>query len=159
MVGIVVDRDGDLSGVEQVVDSVRTAGMLPLVVAPHGGMLPNGLAVQRALGATRSVEFDAVVLAGSPAPAADAVAIRDSKPGEARGPALDPRVTLLLHECFRHAKAIGAWGAGADALTVAGIPDDAPGVVVGDGATEVFAEVHTLLGGHRVCERFELVVT
>jgi catalase len=40
--------------------------MVPLVVAPHGGKLPDGIVVQRGFGATRSVEFDAVILAGGP---------------------------------------------------------------------------------------------
>ena len=44
---------------------------------------------------------------------------------------LDPRVVLLLQECFRHAKVIGAWGAGVDALEVAGVLPDEPGVVTG----------------------------
>ena len=157
MIGIVVDPDGDLEGVEGLADAVRSAGLLPLVVAPHGGTLPNGMAVQRSLGATRSVEFDAVILAGSP-PGADAVQARDSKADEAAGPVWDPRVSLLLQECFRHAKVIGAWGAGAGALPAAGIESDAVGVVVGDTAVAVFDEVHTLLGSHRVWDRFETVL-
>ena len=36
-VGIVVDADGDLDGVEQVRRAVFAAGMVPLVIAPHGG--------------------------------------------------------------------------------------------------------------------------
>ena len=46
--------------------------------------------------------------------------VRDSKAGEDGAPALDPRVALLLQECFRHAKAIGAWGAGREALELGG---------------------------------------
>ena len=95
--------------------------MVPLVVAPYGGKLPDGTTVQRTFAATRSVEFDAVLLAGSPVPAADALAVRDSKAGEDGEPWLDPRVVLLLQECFRHAKAIGAWGAGVSALELAGV--------------------------------------
>jgi catalase len=159
MIGIVVDPDGDLAGVEELADAIRSEGMLPLVVAPHGGTLPNGMAVQRSFGATRSVEFDAVVLAGSPAPAADAVAARDSKAGENGGPALDPRVVLLLQESFRHAKAIGAWGAGTDALTAAGIDPDATGVVVVGSAGEVLGKLQPLLSAHRVWDRFDPVLS
>ena len=95
--------------------------MVPLVVAPYGGKLPDGTTVQRTFAATRSVEYDAVLLAGSPTPAAlrppDALVVRDSKARRGRCRSLlDPRVVLLLQECFRHAKAIGAWGAGVDAL-------------------------------------------
>ncbi len=153
LVGIVVDPAGDLTGVEAVIELVTTAGMVPLVVAPHGGKLPNGITVQRTFGATRSVEFDAVILAGSPVPAPDALVARDSKAGEDDDPQLDPRVVLLLQESFRHAKAIGAWGAGVDALELAGVAD-APGVLTGDDPAAVFAEVHTALGSHRVWERF-----
>ncbi len=153
-VGIVVDPAGDLDGVEELVGTVRAAGLLPLVVSPVGGTLPNGLAVQRTLGASRSVEFDAVLLAGRPTPGADALTARDSKAGESAGPGLDPRVVLLLQECFRHAKAIGAWGAGVSALADAGVAPDAPGVVTGEEAGAVFTELHELLGAHRVWERF-----
>jgi catalase len=158
MIGIVVDAAGDLSGVAGVVAAVSAAGMVPLVVAPHGGKLPDGTPVQRTFGATRSVEFDAVLLAGSPAPAPDAIAARDSKAGEDGAPVLDPRVVLLLQEAFRHAKAIGAWGAGVAALEAAGIAD-APGVLTGGDPAAVFAEVHTALGAHRVWERFGTVLS
>ena len=127
--------------------------MVPLVVGPYGGKLPDGTTVQRTFAATRSVEFDAVLLAGSPVPAADALAVRDSKAGEDGEPWPDPRVVLLLQECFRHAKAIGAWGAGVSALELAGVRD-AAGVFTGDDPAAVFAEVHTALGAHRVWQRF-----
>jgi catalase len=159
MVGIVVDPDGDLQGVEEVAAAVKAAGMVPLVVAPHGGTLGNGMTVQRAFGATRSVEFDVVLLAGSPAPAPDAVIARDSKAGEPAAPVVDPRIVLLLQECFRHAKALGAWGAGVQALEFAGITADEVGVVVGDSPIEVFAAVHELLGAHRVWDRFGTVLS
>jgi catalase len=159
MVGIVVDPDGDLKGVEEVAAAVKAAGMVPLVVAPHGGTLGNGMTVQRAFGATRSVEFDVVLLAGSPAPAPDAVIARDSKAGEPAAPVVDPRIVLLLQECFRHAKALGAWGAGVQALEFAGITADEVGVVVGDSPIEVFAAVHELLGAHRVWDRFGTVLS
>jgi catalase len=154
VVGIIVDPDGDLAGVGDVRKAVSAAGMVPLVVAPYGGKLPDGTTVQRTFAATRSVEYDVVLLAGSPVPAADALAVRDSKAGEDGAPQLDPRVVLLLQECFRHAKVIGAWGAGISALELAGVPD-APGVVHGDDPAAVFAEIHAALGAHRVWERFD----
>jgi catalase len=158
MIGIVVDPAGDLDGVETVAAAVKTAGMVPLVVAPHGGKLPTGMDVQRSFGATRSVEFDALLLAGSPVPAPDAMVVRDTKAAEAGSPLLDPRVVLLVQECFRHAKVIGAWGAGIDALQIAGILPEEAGVAIGDNATEVFTAVHGLLGSHRVWERFGQVL-
>ncbi|WP_244928652.1 catalase [Nocardioides sp. W7] len=153
LIGIVVDPAGDLGGVAEVAAAISDAGMVPLVVAPHGGKLADGTPVQRTFAATRSVEFDALVLAGSPAPAPDALTVRDSKAGEDAAPGLDPRVVLMLQEGFRHAKVIGAWGAGVQALDAVGIAG-APGVFAGDEPTAVLAEVHTALGAHRVWERF-----
>ncbi|MGD9958279.1 catalase [Nocardioides sp.] len=158
LIAIVVDPAGDLGQVEDLADTVRAAGMLPLVVAPHGGTLPNGMAIQRTFGATRSIEFDAVVVAGNPAPGADAIAARDAKAAETDQPGTDPRVVLLLQECFRHAKVIGAWGAGAQALSSAGIDAGAVGVLVGDDAGELFGQLHGLLAAHRVWDRFEPVL-
>ena len=153
-IGIVVDPDSEMDGVEEAAAAVKAAGMVPLLVAPHGGTLTNGMTVQRSFGATRSVEFDAVIMTGVPAPAPDAMVGRDSKAGGSSTPDLDPRVALLLQECFRHAKTIGAWGAGKQALEAAGIETDGPGIVVGDGPTEVCAEVHLALASHRAWERF-----
>ena len=63
------------------------------------------------------------------------------------------RVTLLLEECYRHAKVIGAWGDGTAALTALGL-DGVPGVVSGDDAAAVLADVQALMAHHRVWERF-----
>ncbi|MBM9460290.1 catalase [Nocardioides sp. zg-536] len=152
MVGIVVDPDGDLDGVTEVRTAILAAGMVPLIFAPHGGKV-GGLDVQRTFATGRSVEVDAVLVAGSPVPAPDARPLREEKAGAADTPTLDPRVTMLLEECFRHAKAIGAWGAGVDALAAAGIATDAPGVVTGSAGAEVLTEVQTLMGTHRAWER------
>jgi catalase len=158
LIGIVVDPAGNLAGVEEVAAAVKAAGMVPLVVAPVGGKLPNGMTVQRTFGATRSVEFDALLVAGRPAPGADAHPARDSKAGESSEPGLDPRVVLLLQESFRHAKAVGAWGAGVQALEESGVDLVSPGVVTADSAAAVFAELHAVLGSHRVWERFTPVL-
>ena len=40
-------------------------GIMPLVVGPHAGTLASGLPVQRTFAACRSVEFDAVLVAGA----------------------------------------------------------------------------------------------
>ncbi|HWM74583.1 MAG TPA: catalase, partial [Nocardioides sp.] len=152
MIGIVVDPSGDLDAVKEVRRTILGAGMVPLVIAPHGGMLEDGLPVQRTFGTGRSVEFDALLVAGAAPPAPDALVNRDSKAGAAHPTTVDPRVVLLLEECFRHAKAIGAWGPGRAVLEAAGV--DGVGVVTGDDAADVLAEVQELLGAHRVWERF-----
>jgi catalase len=152
MIGIVADPDGDLDSVKEARRAILGAGMVPLVIAPHGGMLDDGLPVQRTFGTGRSVEVDAVLVAGAAPPAPDALVNRDSKAGAAGTPTVDPRVVLLLQECFRHAKAIGAWGEGRAALEAAGIAG--AGVVTDEDATPVLAQLQELLGAHRVWERF-----
>ncbi|MEU8198467.1 catalase [Microbispora amethystogenes] len=152
VVGIVADDGADLGAVRELRTAVFAAGMVPLVIAPHGGMLDD-VPVQRTFATARSIEFDALLLAAAPAPAPDALPARDAKAGAGDSAAVDPRVTLLVDECWRHAKAIGAWGAGATVLARAGITG-APGVVNGDSATEVLSGVRRLMTSHRVWERF-----
>jgi catalase len=152
MVGIVIDPDGDLDGIEGLRHEIQQAGMVPLLIAPHGGTV-GGQPVQRTFATARSVEYDALLLAGAPAPAPDALTNRDAEAGAADTTTLDPRVALLVEECFRHAKVIGAWGAGTTALEVAGC-SSGPGLVTGDDATTVFAEVQQQMAYHRVWERF-----
>jgi catalase len=59
----------------------------------------------------------------------------------------------MLEECYRHAKVIGAWGEGVQALDAVGLTG-ALGVVAGDDATAVFTDVQALMVNHRVWERF-----
>jgi catalase len=158
-IGIVADETSDLAGVRTVRDAVQQGGMVPLIIAPHGGTIGTGkdaLVVQRTFLTARSIEFDAILLAGAPAAAPDAVAGLDAKAGD---PAqlnglVDPRVSLMLAEAFRHAKAIGGWGDAEQALTSAGCSTDAAGVVLGDDSAAVLAQVVELLGKHRVWARF-----
>ncbi|CAL9338124.1 Catalase HPII [Streptomyces sp. enrichment culture] len=159
IVGIVAGADGDLEGVRAVREAVLESGMVPLVVAPVGGTLAAGdgaVTVQRTYVTARSVEFDALLLAGAPAVGSDAYTARDAKstPTAAERATCDPRVRLLLAEAFRHGKAIGAWADGKAALDAAGVPTDAPGVVLADSPTAALEQVTRLLGAHRVWERF-----
>ncbi|MFI6823724.1 catalase [Micromonospora sp. NPDC050187] len=152
MVGIVVDAASDLDGVDQVRRAVLGAGMVPLLVAPHGGTVGD-LTVQRTFATGRSVEFDVLLLSGAPTPAPDAIPARDAKAGAADSVTVDPRVLLLVDEAWRHAKAIGAWGDGVAVLRQARV-SGTPGVVTGDSGTEVFAAVQRLMAAHRVWDRF-----
>lgn len=159
VIGIVADPAADLDAVREVRRAVFDAGMVPLVIAPTGGTLgADGdapIAVQRAFATARSIEFDAILLAGSPAPGKDAYGARDAKAGNGTPlSATDPRILLMLAEAYRHAKAIGGWGDSEDCLVAAGIPTNAPGVVVARDASAVQARVAELLGTHRVWERF-----
>jgi catalase len=151
MVGIVVDPDGDLAGVEELRQAIFAAGMVPLLVGPHGGMV-GGMAVQRTFATARSVEFDVVLVAGAPVPAPDALPSRDAKAGAADSN-VDPRVVLLLEEAYRHCKVIGAWGDGTTALEAAGVTGT-PGIVRGESAAEVLERVQEQMAYHRVWERF-----
>lgn len=160
IIGIVADGQSDLAGVRTLREAVLEAGMVPLVIAPTGGKLdPNGepITIQRTFATARSVEFDAVLLAGVPSPGSDAFGARDAKAGDPSGhgeATTDPRVLLMISEAFRHGKAIGGWAGAGSALTAANVPTDAPGVVVTDDGTQALAQIVQLLGQHRVWERF-----
>ncbi|HEX3003536.1 MAG TPA: catalase [Angustibacter sp.] len=151
-VGIVVDPDGDLDGLRALRLAVFAAGMVPLLIAPHGGTVGE-LPVQRTFATGRSVEVDVLLLAGRPAPAPDALPTRDAKAGAGAPVGVDPRVSLMVEECWRHAKAIGGWGAGAALLQELGVAGTAGVVTAEDGATAL-AEVQDLMATHRVWDRF-----
>ncbi|TYB66640.1 catalase [Nonomuraea sp. PA05] len=154
IIGIVADESCDLGVVGAVRQAVLSAGMVPLIIAPKGGMLGT-MPVQRTFLTARSVEFDALLLAGAPMPGKDAYGARDAKAGN-RLPdePVDPRVKLMVQEVYRHAKAIGGWGTAGQALAQAGVPEQAPGVVVGGDGEQVLRDVVGLMGAHRVWERF-----
>jgi catalase len=156
IVGVVVgsETEAELEQVQRACAVVREGGALPLVVAAHGGLLADGTPVQRTFAATRSVEYDAIVLVGAPPPGPDAVPAVDAKAG-APVAAVDPRVVLMVQECYRHAKAIGASGEGLAVLREAAVGDGSDGVVVATDAEESATEVLALLGAHRVWSRFE----
>ncbi|MGN6302195.1 MAG: catalase, partial [Angustibacter sp.] len=151
-VGVVVDPDGDLDGLRALRLAVFAAGLVPLLIAPHGGLVGD-LPVQRTFATARSVEFDVLLLAGRPSPAPDAHVTRDAKAGAEAPAGVDPRVSLMVEECWRHAKAVGGWGAGTTLLEELGVAGTA-GVVTADGGAGTFAEVQDLMASHRVWERF-----
>lgn len=160
VIGIVADEESDLDVVRAVRSAALDAGMNPLVIAPAGGTLGDGkgdtVEVRRTFATARSTEFDALFLAGSPAPGADAHGARDAKAGRLPGGSLavDPRVLLLLDEAYRHGKAIGAHTAGAPAVEAAGLPSEAPGIVIDDDTEAALGRLWELLGSHRVWQRF-----
>ncbi|MGI8457331.1 MAG: catalase [Propionibacteriaceae bacterium] len=152
-VGIVINAEPDVGAVETLRDALDAAGVVPLVIAPHGGLV-SGLTVQRSYAVVASVELDAVVVVGAVPPAPDARTSVDAKAGTAGpGSAVDPRVAKLLGEVWRHAKAIGTTGDAEEVLGAAGVPSDGTGVLVGE-AGVVAAGLLELLGTHRAWERF-----
>jgi catalase len=64
----------------------------------------------------------------------------------------------MIQECYRHSKALGAWGNGRLALEAAGCVSG-PGIVVEDEPSAVLATMTKLLGAHRVWERFPVTVS
>ncbi|WP_285240447.1 catalase [Pseudarthrobacter sp. MEB009] len=157
VVGILADAASDVAQVSAAREALNAEGIVPLVIAPTGGILAGddgaGVPVQRTYLTARSTEFDAVIVAGAGKPAPDATQGRDAKAGEPAG-AVDPRVALLLSEAFRHAKAIAAWGSGTEALAAAGVSADGPGIAVGEGPDAVIPAVLDLLAAHRAWDRF-----
>jgi catalase len=160
-IGVVVDATSDSGLAAAVVDAVGEARMLPFVVGPHGGMVDE-LTVARTYVTARSFEFDALVVVGA-APAPDALPGLDARAGEphaqpvadAASAGIDPRISLLLGEMWRHCKVVAAVGdAGARALETAGIAGGALGVVIEQDGPAVVAGVAELLALHRVWDRF-----
>ena len=156
VVGILADSSSDLAQVEAARKALDGEGMVPLVIAPTGGVLSSdglSVTVQRTFLTARSTEFDALIVAGGKQSAPDATAGRDAKAGEPVDTP-DPRVALMLSEAYRHAKAIGVWGSGSAVLEAIGIRQETVGIAAGDSAAEVTAEVSGLLAAHRAWDRF-----
>ncbi|MEU3607330.1 catalase [Streptomyces sp. NPDC035033] len=161
VVGIVADGSADLAGVREARQALLDAGMTPLVIAPAGGTLDaegEPLTVQRTFVTARSVEFDALLCAGAPAPAPDAHGARDAKAGAAPEGGPDPRVLLLLTEAYRHGKAVGGWNGSAELLEAAGLTAGGPGVITAETGAEAVAAVADALSRHRAWDRFPPVV-
>jgi len=138
-IGVIADAGSDLAGIGKLRTAMEKLGAEVLVVAPVGGVLGRGarqVTVDRTLLTTRSIEFDAVVIAGGTTPTNDV------------------KLVLLLHEAFRHSKAMAAWGNGTAILEAAGIALDGPGVVVGDSVVKAFiADLASAMGLHRAWDR------
>ena len=138
-IGVIADAGSDLAGIGKLRTAMEKLGAEVLVVAPVGGVLGRGarqVTVDRTLLTTRSIEFDAVVIAGGTTPTNDV------------------KLVLLLHEAFRHSKAMAAWGNGTAILEGAGIALDGPGVVVGDSVVKAFiADLASAMGLHRAWDR------
>ncbi|MFF4428059.1 catalase [Streptomyces sp. NPDC001513] len=158
VVGIVADPASDLGAVRAVREAVLDAGMVPLVIAPTGGTLgtkKTQVTVQRTFATARSVEFDALLFAGTPEAGADAYGARDAKAGTQQpGSRPDPRVLMLLTEAYRHGKAVGGWNDAAQLFELAGIGTNEPGVAYRDTAAAALEGLVRGLAEHRAWDRF-----
>jgi catalase len=143
-IGVVADPGSDLAGIGKLRKAAAKLGASVLVIAPVGGILSDGTrqeTVERTLLTARSVEFDALVVAGGTTPTGDI------------------KLVLLLQEAFRHAKALGAWGTGTTVLEMAGIPADSAGVVTGNSVAKTFADqLVAAVGLHRAWDRAPAVM-
>jgi catalase len=141
-IGVIADRGSDLAGINKLRDAAAQVGVKVLVIAAVGGELRKGARkeiVERTFATTRSVEFDAVLVA------------------HGTEPVTDLRALVLLQEAYRHLKPIGAWGTGAETLVNAGVPVDGPGVLVADTMVKAYSGgFFAAMGLHRVWERAEI---
>jgi catalase len=137
--GIIADAGADLAGIGKVRKAAARLGATALVIAPAGGVLGSGAraeTVDRTLLTARSVEFDALVVAGGTASSGDI------------------KLTLLLQEAFRHCKVLAAWGDGTAVLEAAGIIPGGPGVITGSTAAKAFTDQLAAAAGlHRAWDR------
>ncbi|KQS60235.1 catalase [Geodermatophilus sp. Leaf369] len=141
-VGVVAGPDADIAGIATLRAALEAAGAQVKVIAPRGGLIGTGAStevVERTNVTARSIEFDAIVVAGG--------APKDG----------DIKAVVLLQEAFRQLKPFAAWGDGVDVLTAAGIDTGSPGVLTGADASDVAADLLTTMGLHRVWERADLV--
>lgn len=143
-VGVIVAEKGDLAGVAKLREALDKEGAVLHVISAHGGKLRKGNRteiIERTFLTTRSIEFDALVVA------------------HGSGSIRDVKVDVLLQEVYRHCKAIAAWGDGKDLLSAAGIDLTAPGVLVSDKATAAQRkELIVAMGLHRAWDRAELIM-
>lgn len=151
-IAVIVDPDEDDQDLPRLLKAITEASMTPVLVAPRGGAIA-GRTIDETFATARSVEFDAIVVSGNPTPADDATPSLDQKAGAPAAPGIDPRLTLMIQECWRHAKVIGAWGRGREVIAETGV-QASPGVVEDDRPATVLAKVTELLGQHRVWKRF-----
>lgn len=135
MIGVLTGPDSDIAEVAALVGALGEADLVPLVIAAHGGTLDHdggSVPVSRTYGTARSIEFDALVLAGSPATV---------------------QAKILVDEAFRHFKALGVLPQGAELLASSGVGADSEGVLTASDPASLAASLIEGLGEHRVWTR------
>ncbi|WP_127793853.1 catalase [Agromyces sp. LHK192] len=133
-VGVVADDATDPDVLASVRRTLDEASVVPLVIAPHGGML-GGIPVQRTAHTAASVELDAIVL----------LAASD-----------DRRTVRLLEEAYRHGKALGFATGAESMLARLGVEPDDAGIVTG-GPDDAVGGVLRALPTHRAWDRLATV--
>ncbi len=134
-IGILTDADSDIGDVAAAVASITAAKVVPLVFAPHGGTLQHEggpVPISRTYFTGRSIEVDAVLIAGSPDEA---------------------NARIIVDEAFRHLKPIGVLPPGSKLLAAANVPLEAPGVFAESGGSQIVESLIAGLEQHRVWDR------
>ena len=143
-VAVIADANSDLAGIATLTKALDKLGVEVLVTAAAGGTLKAGrrtVIVQRTFATARSIEFDAILIAGGTEVTNDI------------------KLVVLLQEAFRHCKPLGAWGSGVKLLDAAAIGRDAPGVLLGGEVDKTLTvELVEALGLHRVWARADAVM-
>jgi catalase len=123
--------------VDKVSQALTAAGAVLQVIGPRGGTI-GGVEIHHTFHTCDSVMFDALVV----------------DPSAALALAEERKVAVMVQEAYRHHKAVGALGDGAQVLDEAGVLPDAPGVVVGPSAAKAFTSaLVTAVGWHRHWDR------
>jgi catalase len=140
VVQILANDRCDLNGIRALQAALLNAGATPHVVATHKGAIAgrktDELTVDRSFHTASSAEADAFIVA------------------DGAGLADNPAVITWIQSAYRHFKPIAAWGDGAQLLANAGVPSDAPGVVVSQKANSTFAKaVIASMSVHRHWDR------
>ncbi len=133
-IGILTDSDSDTGEVTAAVAAITAAKLVPLVFASHGGTLHRngGPPVSRTYSTGRSVEVDAVLVAGSPTEAS---------------------ARTLVDEAFRHLKPLGVLPQGTNLFAAAGVPSEGEGIFAGADASDIVSSLVAALEEHRVWNR------
>jgi catalase len=143
-IAVIADSGSDLAGIAKLRTALDKRGATVLVLAAVGGSLKKGrttLAVDRSNATARSIEFDAIVVAGGTTATGDL------------------KQVILLQEAYRHCKVLAAWGDGDAVLTGSGIDLETPGVAVGPNLDKAFIDgLIAALGLHRAWDRAELMM-
>ena len=142
VVGVLINNGVDAHGVSSLQRALKQAGARIQVIAPHGGTIASDefeITVDKTVPATRSVEFDSLVIAG----------------GQTTEPlGADPAIVQMFDEAYCHHKLLAAWGNGVAALNALGVPDNVPGVLRSPRASAAFGrEFVEALGWHRFWDR------
>ncbi|VEG47024.1 catalase [Mycolicibacterium flavescens] len=137
-IGILTGPESDLAGVAAAVMAIANAKNVPFVVATHGGTLEHdggAIPVSRTYATARSVEFDAILIAGSPANA---------------------KAKTIVDEMYRHHKAIAMLPEGTELAGTVAVPTDGPGLFSGSDTATLVQSLLNALGQHRVWDRVVL---